>query len=170
MVVVEEPAVKGGGAFVACAVDGAVGPAVEHGADQALGFAVGLRSARPGAEVADAEAAAGDCVRDRDVGGAIVGDHPLDLDAVAGEEGECTAQEGDRGRRLFVAEHLGVGETAVVVDGDVDVVPAGCAALVAVAVALARPSLAREAKADALAGRLEAAELLDVDVHELTRT
>jgi hypothetical protein len=31
MVVVPEPAVKGGGAFLACPVDGAVGPTVEQG-------------------------------------------------------------------------------------------------------------------------------------------
>src|SRR5690242_18064950 len=42
MVVVVEPAVKGGGAFLAGGVDGAaVGPAAEHGADEALCFAVG---------------------------------------------------------------------------------------------------------------------------------
>jgi hypothetical protein len=39
MVVVGEPAVKGRGAFSAGAVDGAVGPAGEHGADEALGLA-----------------------------------------------------------------------------------------------------------------------------------
>src|SRR5215207_7343702 len=36
MVVVPEPAVKGGGAVLARAVDGAVGPAGEEGADEAL--------------------------------------------------------------------------------------------------------------------------------------
>ena len=73
IVVVPEPAVKGGGAFVAGAVDGAVGPAGEEGADEALGFAVGLRSVWPGAEVADAEASACECVQGGDVGAAVVG-------------------------------------------------------------------------------------------------
>src|SRR3954447_15951818 len=52
MVVVPEPAVKCCCAFGAVAVDGAVGPAGEHGADEALGFAVGLRSVGPRAQVA----------------------------------------------------------------------------------------------------------------------
>lgn len=83
MVVVPEPAVKGGGAFCACAVDGAVGPAVEHGADEALGFAVGLGAARSSAEVADAERLAGEGVDGGDVGAAIVGEYALDVDAVS---------------------------------------------------------------------------------------
>ena len=49
MVVAVDPAVKGGGAFPVGAVERSVGPAAEHGADQALGFAVGLRSPGPGA-------------------------------------------------------------------------------------------------------------------------
>src|SRR5215210_1450464 len=51
MVVGPEPAVKGGGAFSAGAVDRAVGPAAEHGADEALGFAVGARPVGLGAQV-----------------------------------------------------------------------------------------------------------------------
>ena len=60
MVVVPEPAVKGGGAFGAGAVDRAVGPAGEEGADEAFCFAVGLRPVGPGAEMFDPELAAGD--------------------------------------------------------------------------------------------------------------
>ncbi len=91
-----------------------------------------------GAQVADAERAAGDCVHDRDVGAAVVGEDPLNGDAVAGEEGERSAEEADCGCGLLVGEDLGVGEAAVVVDGDVDVVPACGAAVVAVRVAAAR--------------------------------
>ena len=60
MVVGVEPAVKGFGAFSVGAVERAVGPAAEHGADEALCFAVGLRASGSGAEVADAEGFAGD--------------------------------------------------------------------------------------------------------------
>ncbi len=42
-------------------------------------------------EVADAECAAGDGVCDRDVGGAVVGEDPLDADAVPGKEGRVRA-------------------------------------------------------------------------------
>ena len=47
MVVVIEPAVKCVGERGAGAVDRAIGPAAEEGADEAFGFAVGLGSVRP---------------------------------------------------------------------------------------------------------------------------
>ena len=68
------------------------------------------------------------------VGGAVVGEDPLDADAVAAVEGDGAAEEADRGRCLLVGEHLGVGEAAVVVDGDVDVLLADRPALLAVPV------------------------------------
>ena len=77
----------------AVAVDRAVGPAAEHGADEALGLAVGLGPVGAGAEVADAERAAGDRVDGRAVGRAVVGDQPLDGDAVAAVERDGAAQE-----------------------------------------------------------------------------
>src|SRR5438105_14941973 len=104
MVVVPEPAVKGSGAFVACAVDGAVGPAVEQGADEAFGFPVCLWPVGAGAEVADAEPAAGERVNRRPVGGAVVGQEPLDLDPVAAVEGGRAAEEADCGSRFLVAQ------------------------------------------------------------------
>src|SRR5690242_3878317 len=60
MVVVVDPAVKGGGALCAGAVDRAVGPAPEQGADEALGLSVGLRAVGPRAEMSDARRATGD--------------------------------------------------------------------------------------------------------------
>src|SRR5262245_30668150 len=129
MVVVPEPAVKCSAAFAAGSVDRAVGPAVEQGADEALGFPVGLRSARPCAGVVDAEPSAGERVAGRTVGGAVVGEDALDLDAVAGKEDDGAVEKAGRGRGPFVGEDFGVGETAVVVDGDVDVVPAAGAAV-----------------------------------------
>ena len=93
MVVVPEPAVKGGGAFAAGAVDRAVGPAVEQGADEAFGFPVCLWPVGAGAEVADAEPAAGECVHDAAVAAAVVGEYALDDDAVAAVESERAAQK-----------------------------------------------------------------------------
>jgi hypothetical protein len=75
--------------------------------------------------VEDAELSAGDRVRDREVGAAVVGEDPLDGDAVAAVERERAAEEADSGGCFLVCEDLGVGEAAVVVDGDVDVLPAG---------------------------------------------
>jgi len=51
--------------------------------DEALGFAVGLRSVRTRSEVADPEYAAGDRVDRGAVAGAVVSPQPLNVDAVA---------------------------------------------------------------------------------------
>ena len=98
MVVVPEPAVKGVGAFAACAVDRSVCPAGEEGADEAFCFAVCLWPVWSCAWVFAAELAAGDRVHDGAVGGAVVGQYALDADAVAGEEGHGAAKESGGGR------------------------------------------------------------------------
>src|ERR671924_540199 len=123
MVVVPEPAVKGGGAFAARAVDRAVGPAVEERADKALCLAVCLRPVGTGASVADAQPPAGECVHKAAVTGAVVAEDGLDDDPVASVEDDRALEETRGGACLLVFEDLGVGETAVVVDGDVDVLP-----------------------------------------------
>src|SRR5918996_1713809 len=99
MVVVPEPAVKCARAFLAGAVDGAVGPASEQRADEALGLAVRLRPVGTGAQVADAELPAGERVERGDVGGAVVGEQALDPDPVALVEDLRATQEADRGPR-----------------------------------------------------------------------
>src|SRR3954447_24090526 len=124
MVVVPEPAVKGGGAFSAGAVDRAVGPAAQHGPDEAFGFAVGLRTSGTGAEVADAEGLVSDGVDAGAVGRAVVGEQALDGDAVASVEVDGALEEGDRGGCLLVGEDFDVGQAGAVVDGDVHVFPA----------------------------------------------
>src|ERR687897_208601 len=86
----------------------------------ALPFVCGRRA---GAEVADAERPAGERMDGCAVGGAVVGEQTLDLDAVASKESDCSPQEADGGGRFLVGVHFGVGEAAVVVDGDVDVLP-----------------------------------------------
>jgi hypothetical protein len=75
--------------------------------------------------VADAEPPAGERVDDAAVTAAVVGQYAFDNHAVATVESERALQEGDGRGRAFVCEDLGVGETAVVVDGDMDVLPAG---------------------------------------------
>jgi hypothetical protein len=124
MVVVPKPAVKGNGALPTRAVDRAVGPAADQRADEAFRLAVRLRPVRTAAQVADPERPTGESVDRRAVGRAVVGQDALHGDPVAGEEGERAAQEGNRGRRPLVGEHFGIGEAAVVVDCDVDVLPA----------------------------------------------
>src|SRR6266511_1873887 len=123
-VVPVEPAAECGGSLAARAVDGAVGPAVDEGADKTFGFPVRARPVRPGAQVADAERLAGKRVHDRAVAGAVICEHPLDPDPVAAKEGDRPAQEADCGRCFLVGEHLDVGEPGRVVDGHVHELPA----------------------------------------------
>ena len=85
---------------------------------------------------------------------------------MAAVEGDCAAEEASRGQRTFIVEDFDVGEPRVVVDSDVDELPAGDAALAARDPGL---GLARPAAADAVADTAHSAELLDVDVHELAR-
>src|SRR4051794_41279115 len=124
MVVVVEPSVKGCGAFGAVAVERAVGPAGEHGADETLGLAVGLWAVGAGAQVADPVGAAGDGVHRGAVGGAVVGDQAFDGDAVALVERDGAAQKADRGGGFLVGEDFDVGQAGAVVDGDVHELPA----------------------------------------------
>src|SRR5262245_19079443 len=108
----------------------------------------------------DPETATRERVRDRDVGGSVVCEHSFNRDAVAAVEGDCTAKEADCGRCFLVAEDLGVGETAVVVDRDVDELPPFLALVAAVMASAGDP----------VPGPVDPAELLDVDVEELART
>ena len=60
------------------------------------------------------------------------GEDPLDANAERLEPGDRAAQERGRALAALVRQHLGVGEPGRVVDGDVDELPAGHAALLSV--------------------------------------
>src|SRR6266480_1345638 len=169
MVVVPEPAVKGLRPLLARAVDRPIGPAGKQGADEALGLAVCLRSVGTGAAVADPEFAAGERVQGGDVGGAVVGQEPLDPDPSASVEGDRALQEADRRGRPFVGQHLRVGESAVVVDADVDVLVADVATALALEVDAGGvvPGTALDTKGPFAGTALDPSEPLDVDVDEL---
>src|ERR1700675_972481 len=171
MVVVPEPAVKCLRALHARAVDGAVGPAAEQRADEALGLAVGLRAIGTGAAVADPELAASERVPGRDVGGAVVGQKPLGADPMAPVEGDRSCEEVDRRLRPLVGKHLRVGEPAVVVDADVDVLVPDVVAALAFEIGAGRvvPPAALASEGPFAGAALDSAELLDVDVEELAR-
>jgi hypothetical protein len=95
--------------FVAGRVEPCVRPLTEQCLDEALGLSVRLRAPRSGAAVLDREFGA--CVAEAASaeGAAVVG----------------VDQEACGGGGALVGQHLGVGDAAVVVDRDVDVVVAG---------------------------------------------
>lgn len=92
---------------------------------------------------------------DEAFGLAVVGEHALDVDAerCVPRDGAGEETEGRRGR--LVGQHFRIREARVIIDGDVHVLPALTA------------RLAAATAVDAMADALDAAELLDVEVHEL---
>src|SRR5579885_949611 len=105
-----------------------VGPFAQAGLDEAFGFAIGFRRIGLGADVAQAEASAGAAECEGLKAGAVVGHHALDRNTEAGVVGERGFKESD-GAALFLVRHdLGEGHARMIVDADVDVLPADAAA------------------------------------------
>src|SRR5439155_25511795 len=91
------------------------------------------------------------------IGGGVVGEHALDGDAALAVPGDRACEEGGARLAVLAGEDFGVGETGVVVDCDVEEVPAGAgAATLAVG-------------EDPLADMPEAVEPFRVDVRQLAR-
>src|SRR2546429_4523499 len=102
-----------------------VGPLAQCSLDEAFGLAVGAGSVRAGEAVLDGELEASGAEVAGAIAGAVVGEQAADGDAVLGVEGDGGAQEGDGGFALLVGQHAGEGEAGVIVDGDVQSLPAG---------------------------------------------
>ena len=112
-------------AFLRVEVVADVSPFAQGGLDEALGLAVGARSVGTGEAVLDAELEAGGAKLSGAIAGAVVGEQASDGDAVLGVEGDGGVQEGDSGWALLVGQHAGEGEAGVIVDSDVQSLPAG---------------------------------------------
>ncbi len=89
-----------------------------------------------------------------DVAGAVVGHHARDGDAEAGVVGDGRFQEGGGAVGGLVGQDLAEGHAGVIVDADVDELPADAAAV----------ALSGSVAGHAVAGLFETAELLDVEV------
>src|SRR5215207_5050716 len=135
----------------------AVRPLAEESLDERFRLAVGLRPAGTGVAAGDPELGAGARPGVRAVAVAVIAEHAFDHDPALAVPADGAVQEGDAVGRTLASQQLCVRKPGVVVDRQVQVLPAG--------VARAGESVA----VDALADREEAAELLDVDVHELAR-
>ena len=93
------------------------------------------------------------------VAGAVVGHHALDPDVEALVIAECILETGDRAALLLAGHDLGEGDTRVIVDADVDILPTHPAAV----------ALSSTVACDAVADPIELAQFFDVDVDELAR-
>ena len=137
-------------------------PFPERGLDEAFRLSVCLRRVRLCPNVFDAEVAAGSGPQFRFVARPIVGHDALDPDAEAAIVCDGRLQVLDSWLLLFACLDLTEGHPRVVVDSDVDVLPARRRAVVAL-VGLSAPIAG-----DAVAYGIETAELLDIDVDDLT--
>ena len=104
-----------------------VGPFAQGGLDEPLRLAVGSGRVGPGALVLQAGGAAGGAEGVAAIGRAVVGHHPLDGDAEAGEPSDGPVEESHGTFLALVGQDLAVGEPGGVVDRDVQEVPADAA-------------------------------------------
>jgi hypothetical protein len=109
-------------ALLGVRVGHSVSPLLAQGLNETLRFAVGAGRVRPGADVSEAQGAAGLGERLGDIGGAVVAHHPTALDALGVEPGDCSTEKADHRWLLLIHQHLHVGMPGGVVDGHVDLV------------------------------------------------
>jgi len=133
-----------------------VGPFAQQGLDEAFGFAVGAGSIGSCPDVAQSHGLTGLGEAMRDVAGAVIRQQALDTNSSGGEPGNRSSQEGGRARCSLIFQNLRVSETGSVIDGNVDELPTDTS------------SALDSVSGDAMADPTDPAELLDVEVKELT--
>src|SRR3954470_10905188 len=116
-VVVGEEAVKAAAAELVAGPGPGVGPFGEQGPVEPFGLAVGPGAAGFGEAAFELPGRADPApVGAVPVDQRVVGQHPADADAVAGEPGQGPVQEPGAGRVLLIRQGFGVGQAGVVVD------------------------------------------------------
>jgi hypothetical protein len=155
-VVLVKPAGQVLSALIGVIVGPGVSPFPQRGLDEPLGFAIGARSIRPGATMANAVLSAEATKGVRLIAGAVVGEHGADADAELSIPGECGLEESGGRGSLFVGQDVGEGDAGVIVDGDMHVLPADAFA-VAFVIAV-----------DAVARGMETSELFDVEMEQVS--
>ena len=154
-----QPGMHGAGPVGRGVEGGGVGPLADRGLNEALGLAVGFGRVGPGALVPQAVVGNGAGEQLAFEGGAVVGHDALGGDAMRREPVQGVVEESHGAFLALVGHDGGEGQARGVVDGDVEVLPAGAAL----------PALAAAVAGDAVADAVDAAELLDVDVDQLAR-
>src|SRR5690606_24103338 len=108
----------------------------------------------------EAEIAAGFRKGLGDVARTVIGHDAADGDAEAGIVGYRRRKEGDRTFLAFIGQDLAEGDARMIVDGDVDELPADASAI----------GLAGAITGDAVTDPLKSSELLDIDMDHLAGT
>ena len=147
---------KEGGAVVTGPVRAGIGPFTGDGLDEALGLAIGLRPTGFGKAMLEAELLAGLSEEFGAISGAAIGEDAQDGDAMVLVEGDGLVKGGEDALGFFVWKEGGEGEAGMLIDGDVKRFDAD-------------PRVAHGAITGGTdAWRLEAAQLLDVEVEKIT--
>jgi hypothetical protein len=135
-----------------------IGPLTQGGLDKALSFAVGARGVRTSALMAKAELLHQTAKDAGLVAGAVVGKQAAYGDAKASVVSQSGGQEGGSRVAFLVGQNLGEGDARVIVDGDVEVLPADAFdVLAAIAV-------------NAMTDTADATEFFDVEVEQIAGT
>ena len=123
--------------------------------DKAFRLAIGAGRVGPGAHVLQPAGRAVAAPRVRGIGRRVIRHHRPHGDPLGAEPGQRPLEEGEGGAAPVRGPHLGVGQPGVIVDGDMDMLPA-------------RAGTAPDAVLpNALADVPEAGQLLGVEVEQL---
>ena len=136
-------------------VRGGVGPLSEGSLDEAFSLAIGARSVRAGEAVLHMLAVQQLAKQLVFVAGAVVREHPSDGDAEAGVVGTSHEEEAHGRVVRLIGQDGREGDTAVIVDGHVQILVTGPAGLFAAI------------SGDAVSRFLDARQALDVEVNQL---
>src|SRR6516162_1312768 len=150
-VVAVKPSGQLGCAFVRGVVGTGIGPLAQARLDEALSLAVSFGRVRLGSDVFEGELLAGFGEVLREIARAVVGHNTLDLDPQTCVIGHRRFEEGNGAGLPLVAHDSAEGDTRCVADADMAIDHAGLSSR------------------DPMAHRADPAELLDIDVDELTR-
>jgi len=154
-VVLMHPGLEFGLAFGGVLVEASVGPFAQRGLDEAFGLAVGTRGVGARAEMADTELPTSVGELAGVVAGSVVGEDAANGEAQARVVAHGVVQEGDRAAGALVRMQGREGHAGVIIDGDVENLPAGAAGFVA--------GIAGEA----MTGLDDASEFFGVDVQQI---
>ena len=157
VVVVVGPGSEGEVALVGVGPVSGVGPLAQSGLDEAFGFAIGLRRVRACAAVFEAHLQTSLAKLVGAIAAAVIGEQSADDDAVASEEVNRLPEEGDGGVSLLIGEDASEGQARVIIDSDVQGLPARMFMLTTAAAITAPRDL------------LEAGHALDVEMEEIAR-
>ena len=124
VVVIVGPGSEGEVPLVGVGPVSGIGPFAQSGLDEAFGFAVGLRRVRTSAAVFEAHLQTSLAKLVGAIAAAVIGEQSADEDAVASEEVNRIPEEGDGGVGLLIGEDASEGQARVIVDSDMQGLPA----------------------------------------------